>query len=135
MSTVGGDTAMQRRRAWIAAVERSDAETYASIVTEDVVWFPPAGDPLRGRASFRRWIEPFMGAFRYRFELEPDTSNEGGGFAYETGAFRSTMTPSGGGVAEEHHGHYIVLWRLEPDGAWRIERYVDVAAPPGGGRG
>ncbi|HWQ14254.1 MAG TPA: hypothetical protein VNL77_15755 [Roseiflexaceae bacterium] len=24
-------------------------------------------------------------------------------------------------------GRYLVLWRLEPGGAWRIERYVDIA--------
>ena len=120
-------SAVERRRAWIAAVEGGDVDDYSAIVTEDVVWFPPVGDPLQGRAAFKRWLEPFMGAFRYNLRLAPATSKEGGGWAYETGAFRSIMEPLDGSATQEHEGHYLVLWRKGNDGAWRIERYVDLA--------
>lgn len=123
--------AVERRSAWIAAVEGRYVDSYASIVTDDVVWIPPVGDPLQGRAAFRRWIEPFMGAFRYNMRLEPTTSNEVGDWAYETGTFRSIMEPLDGGTAREHDGHYFVLWRHDDDGAWRIERYVDLAVANG----
>lgn len=125
--TPDGDGAVERRRAWINAVEGRDADDYASIVTNDVVWFPPVGEPLHGRAAFRQWIEPFMGTFRYRLSLAPTASNEAGDWAYETGAFRSVLEPIDGGAAREHDGHYFVLWRNDTDGAWRIERYVDLA--------
>lgn len=105
---------------------------YESIVTDDVVWFPPVGDPLQGRAEFRQWIEPFMGAFRYNLSLEPTTSNEAGDWAYETGRFRSVMKPLDGGTESEHGGQYFVLWRRDVDDVWRIERYVDLAAADGG---
>ncbi|MGH9158427.1 MAG: YybH family protein [Vicinamibacteraceae bacterium] len=120
------DGARERRHAWVTAVEGGDVDDYAAIVTEDVVWFPPVGDPLQGRAAFRRWLEPFMGAFRYNLRLSPATSREGGGWAYETGAFRSIMEPLDGGATQEHKGNYFVLWRYGNDDVWRIERYVDL---------
>lgn len=125
------DGAAQRRRTWIAAVDANDVETYASIVTDDVVWLPPFGDPLQGRASFRRWIEPVMGEYSYTLQLEATTSGEAGDWAYELGAFRSIMEPRDGGEIQEHRGYYFVLWRNETDGAWRIERYVDLATAEG----
>lgn len=120
------DGAHERRHAWVSAVEGGDVDAYAAIVTEDVVWFPPGGDPLRGRAAFRRWLEPFMGAFGYNLKLRPVTSQEGAGWAYEAGAFRSIMEPLEGGATQEHHGNYFVLWRHANDDVWRIERYVDL---------
>lgn len=123
--------AVERRRSWIAAVEGNDPDAYASLVTDDVVWLPPHGDPLQGRASFRRWIEPFMSDFRYRLTLTPTMFDEAGDRAYETGSFRSIIESHDGGAAQEHDGHYFVLWRNEHDRIWRIERYVDLAVPIG----
>jgi ketosteroid isomerase-like protein len=42
------------------------------------------------------------------------------------------MEPLDGGTAREHDGRYFVLWHHEADGAWRIERYVDLAVADSG---
>jgi ketosteroid isomerase-like protein len=122
--------AAARRSAWISAVEAGVVENYAALVTEDVVWLPPYGTPVEGRAAFAQWLKPFMENYEYSFIPTVTASQDFAGWAWETGLFRSSMQPREGGVAQEHNGEYFILWRKDPDGAWRIERYVDIG-PPG----
>jgi ketosteroid isomerase-like protein len=42
---------LDRRRAWSDAVNARDIDAYADIVAEDVVWIPPSGDAIVGRAE------------------------------------------------------------------------------------
>lgn len=120
------------RRAWLRAVNRTDLDAYADLVCRDVVWLPPGGPAVQGRASFRAWLEPFFEQFEYRFSVEVASCRDSGDWAVEKGAFRTEMTPRSGGDPMEHRGRYIVLWRRGGDSAWRIDRYMDDS---GGGHG
>lgn len=127
----------RRRREWEPTVEAGDAERYADLVTEDVVWLPPGRPPVVGRAAFREWLAPFLGGYSYRFSTSDVRARVADDRAMERGRFRSVMTPVGGGDAMAHDGTYVVLWRRDADGRWRIERYVDdtsLSAPGEGAR-
>lgn len=114
-----------RRREWMAVVNEGTVDAYADLVTDDVVWLAPAGDPITGRPAFRAWLEPFFARYDYRFSVEPIQVQGFEGWCAELGHFRSVLSASGGGEPQEHSGRYFVLWRMDPDGSWRIERYVD----------
>lgn len=120
----------QRRREWRAAVNAGDIVAYADLVAEDLVWLPPAGDPIEGRTGFRAWLEPFFGRYRYDFHVEPGRVRAFDGWCAERGTFRSVMTARSGGEPQEHRGSYTLLWRRDDDGLWRIERYVDGLGRP-----
>lgn len=81
------DTASTRRETWIAAVNAGDADRYAAVVTEDVVWIPPSGEPLHGREGFRAWLEPFIDSFSYELELTPSAEHESGRWAWFVGVY------------------------------------------------
>lgn len=114
-----------RREAWVAAVGARDLDAYAELVTEDVVWLPPGQDAVVGRRAFRDWLRPFFEAYEYEFSVSEVRSRRAGSWAVERGRFSSRMRPAGGGSPMAHGGSYTILWRLDGDGAWRIERYVD----------
>lgn len=38
---------------------------------------------------------------------------------------RSVLSSAAGAEPRAHEGRYLALWRLDADGVWRIERYVD----------
>ena len=118
------------RREWIAAVDGTDLDAYADLVCEDVVWMPPGGEPVHGRDAFREWCAPFFEAYAYEFEVDDATVRAAGGRAVETGTFRSRMTSRSAGETMEHVGRFVILWRRDEDGTWRIERYADLT-PPG----
>lgn len=122
------DAVAERRSEWVAVVNEGSLEGYADLVTADVVWLPPAGDPIMGRQAFRTWLEPFLAGYDYRFSLEPTQVRPFDGWCAELGQFRSALSPKGGGDSQAHEGRYFALWRLDADGIWRIERYVDGVA-------
>lgn len=123
----GAAEAVARRRAeWVELVNGRNAEGYADLLTEDVVWLPPVGEPIEGREAFRAWLAPFFRSWEYEFTAEPTRVHPFDGWCAELGRFLSRLTPADGGETREHGGEYFILWRLDRDGTWRIERYVDV---------
>lgn len=126
---------VESRQAWIEAVNRTDLDAYADIVCDDVVWIPPGQDAVQGRAAFRDWLAPFFEVYTYAFDVEDAEVNVAGDWAVETGEFHSRMTSRESGETMEHAGRFVLLWRREDDGRWRIERYVDVTPEDGGTRG
>ena len=117
-------------RAWTDAVNDTDLDAYAEMVCEDVVWLPPGQEALRGRDAFRRWLKPFFEQYDYEFAIDDSAIRMAGRWAFEKARFRSVMTPSAEGDEMEHVGRFIVLWREDEDGTWRLERYVDDSLPP-----
>lgn len=122
-------------RAWMDAVNDTDLDAYAEMVSEDVVWLPPGQEALEGRDAFRRWLAPFFEQYGYEFTIGDAAIRVAGRWAVEKARFRSVMTPSTGGDHMEHVGRCIVLWREDEDGSWRIDRYVDDSLPPAGQSG
>ena len=118
----------ERHRVWLDAVNGADIEAYARMMTEDLIWLPPDGEPIIGRAAFRNWLRPFFEAYAYEFALEDVQACETDGWIAETGAFITRMTPRAGGTGATHGGRYFALWRPGTGGEWQIERYVDQAA-------
>ena len=119
------DPVAARRQAWAERVSAGALEAYAELVSDDVVWLPPRGTPIVGRAAFTTWLAPFFARYAYQFSVEPTQVRAFDGWCAETGRFRSVLRERTGGEPMEHTGSYFVLWRRDADGAWRIERYVD----------
>lgn len=116
----------QQRQRWIAAVNARNVDQYVTLLTEDVVWFPPGRPALQGRRAFEVWVRPFFKGFTYEFSILEPVVRTAGHWAIERGIFQSSMTSHTDEVAREHSGRYLVIWRREE--VWRIERYIDMEA-------
>lgn len=110
---------------WRAAVNARDFDAYADVVAEDVVWIPPSGDAVVGRQAFRKWLAPFFEAYAYQYATSNTRFLTAGDWAAERSDFESRMTPIAGGSPMSHTGTYLVIWKRDSDGVWRIDRYVD----------
>lgn len=115
-----------RRKEWIDAVNARDRDGYAALFTEDAVWVPPGVDAISGRESIRQFLGPFFARYEYEFSIAGPVVRVAGDWAVERGVFTSRMTPVSGGEGGSHSGIYHVIWRKEADGAWYLERYIDV---------
>lgn len=125
------DKVKERHRHWSEAVNSRDLEAYAELVADDVVWIPPVGAAIVGRQEFREWLRPFFGSYRYEYASSNSRFLDAGDWVVESADFETQMTPVAGGPAMSHEGAYLVIWRRDSDGAWRIERYVDQSALQG----
>jgi len=122
------DKVKERKRQWIEAVNSRNLDAYAELVADDVVWIPPVGAAITGRQEFRQWLRPFFGSYRYQYTSSNARVLDAGDWVVESADFKTQMTPVDGGPAMTHEGAYLVIWRRDSDGAWRIERYVDQSA-------
>lgn len=115
----------RQRQKWIDVVNAGDGDRYAALLTADAVWLPPGMPAIRGKQAIRAWLEPFFEKFDYEFSISNEEVRVAGDYAIERAAFTSKLTLKTGGESMQHNGCYIVFWRQEPDGTWKIERYID----------
>jgi uncharacterized protein (TIGR02246 family) len=90
-----------------------NADSLASLYTEDAVVMPPNHPPVTGRNSIRQWqagFPPVAG-----FTLNNEKIEGAGDLAYVRG--RYVMTVAG---APADSGKYLEIRRRQPDGSWRI---------------
>lgn len=118
------------------AYRKADPEMVAKLYTEDAFYLQPGGDVLRGRAAILGVFRQFLGPIREKGEpgpaiyfeiLERSVSGDRG---WDVGYYR--MGPPGAdSAATRRGGKFIVLWRKDRDGQWRIhaDGYSGLGSP------
>ncbi|HSJ12900.1 MAG TPA: nuclear transport factor 2 family protein [Longimicrobiales bacterium] len=119
--------------------EAGHVDSIAAVMAEDVWQLPPQMPPTVGREALRRFWSDAVGAGKWQFTLTTKDVVVSEPLAAERGTYALTFTP--GPEAPEHFaepfedsGNYVVVWRKDPDGAWRVlwDAPVSTAgAPPG----
>ena len=115
------ETVQSRLESLMAADNARNVDAAVDSYTEDVVWIPPSGEPVKGRTAIRdRYRTLFAGSQpKLRFIIEEVKSD--GRLAYARGETDGTLTSSGGTVAV--HDKFLALLRFE-NGAWRISHLM-----------
>ena len=119
---------------WYAA---GQADSVAMLFAEDVWQMPPNAPPLIGKQAFLDFwsVAPTWGS--WDFELETQDVVASGDLAVERGKYVLRFTAGElapeGMASYEDRGNYVVLWRHESDGQWRIvwDAPVSEIMPPG----
>jgi uncharacterized protein (TIGR02246 family) len=105
---------------WYAA---GDAESLANLFAADAWQMPPNATPLVGREAIRAFWKEALKWGSWDFELQTQDVVVSGSLAVERGKYRLRFTAKPG-VSQmptlDDHGNYVVLWRHEEDGDWRV---------------
>ncbi|MDX1387933.1 MAG: SgcJ/EcaC family oxidoreductase [Acidobacteriota bacterium] len=109
---------------WIEAFNRGDVDTIASLYTEDVVVMPPGAPGFEGRDRVREWMAELFERHVVHQRLLNDEVVVTGDWAWMRGHFTTEITPRAGGATVTEQGKHLVIWRREPDGAWRAARDI-----------
>ena len=112
---------------WIAAMRAQDANLLASVFDPRGVMLGSDGKVYRGREAVR----DAMGRVMTHWGATETTIDTDGlwvidDVAFETGRYSYTFTPEGGDQRTSR-GRYVVRWRRQPDGSWKIE--TDLGLP------
>jgi uncharacterized protein (TIGR02246 family) len=115
---------------WRAAAQAKDADKFVSFYTGDAVVMMEDAPDLRGIDALRGGIGGMMQDpnFALAFEAVEVVVARSGDLAYETGTYTMTMSDPQQKPATEI-GHYVVVWRKQPDGAWKVVVDVPVSDP------
>jgi uncharacterized protein (TIGR02246 family) len=107
--------------AFSRALERGDAEGMATQYVDDAVVVPPGGRMIAGRDSIRAFWTPRNPDFRtLAHSLTTDRLEVTGDVAVEVGTWRQEGQMRNE-APRESAGRYVVVWRRQADGAWRMQ--------------
>ncbi len=102
-----------RERAFARTMAERDLDAFGTFVSDEAVFFN-GNEPIRGREAIVAAWAPFFQGQEAPFAWEPDvvTVLASGGLALSSGPVRN--------AAGEPAGRFNSIWRLEPDGVWRV---------------
>jgi uncharacterized protein (TIGR02246 family) len=113
--------------AYISAFKRADANALAQVYDPEGARLNEGGVVVRGRTAIADDVKKLVGKVGpVRVTLETKDLWLVGDTAYETGVWSYTFQPKG--RAEQRiGGHYVTLWKRQPDGGWKI--WADMGVP------
>ena len=115
--------------AFEAEFEAGKPEALAAMYTEDAIAFPPGAEMVKGRQSIAQLWKETMGSGVKKIDLMTLDIGVSGDVAHETGTVQLTITPEGKGSITGL-AKYLVVWKRQPDGSWKIHRDIWNDLPP-----
>ena len=108
---------------FIAAFNGGDAAKVGSFYTDDATALPPGAEAVKGNQAIREfWAGAIKGGFG-DLVLTTASVDSRSVLAYEVGTY-SLTAPGQGGQKATVKGNYVVVWKRQPGGVWRI--HVDI---------
>lgn len=107
------------------AFSNHDAETVAGLYTEDAVYMPQGAPAVHGREAIQQAMQAeFETTGPSDMVLTTESIEFHGDAVVEVGAFSLTLTPPGQEEAIQDEGKYIVVWKQNEGGMWRL--HIDI---------
>jgi uncharacterized protein (TIGR02246 family) len=124
------DAIQAREKEWSEAFRAGNAAGVAALYTEDAVQVQASGDGYRGRDAITK-------AMQAQFDTLAVTAREditeevfpAGDYVVEIGRYSYQGTSKAGNKPRSAAGRYMVLWRKDADGVWRLHRDIGSEAP------
>ncbi|MEQ1690667.1 MAG: SgcJ/EcaC family oxidoreductase [Gemmatimonas sp.] len=124
------DTIQAREKQWSAAFQAGDAAAVGMMYLEDGASVQPAGEWQRGRAAIVEGIKKQLDTITVSTREDiPEEVIPLGDQLVEIGHFSYAGTTKVGNKPVSGAGRYMVIWRKDTDGQWRIQRDIGNEAP------
>ena len=125
------DAIQAREKEWSAAYLAGNGAAIADLYTEDGVSIQAAGDSWSGRPAIAKGEQMQLDtiAVTSREDIAEEVIPAGADHAIEVGHYSYQGTTKTGKKPVSSSGRYMVLWRKDADGVWRLQRDIGSEAP------
>jgi uncharacterized protein (TIGR02246 family) len=107
------------------------AEEFGDLLAEDAVQLLNNQEAVVGREAIKQGFARTAAAFDLsNYAPEYDLIDVHGDHAYVLGSFDEVLRPGTGGPGRRVQGRLVVFWRREPNGRWRIVRFLTGRSAP-----
>jgi ketosteroid isomerase-like protein len=110
-------------RAVIGALEADDPLAWVDHYTEDAVLLDSGAPPVQGRPALLKMARAMKPISSVVINPDHTEGNAKLAFVYGTGSWMNGRRPS---VGETTRVRFVMIWRKEADGRWRIAQEVFV---------
>ena len=108
---------------WQDATAAGDVDNLLDLMEEDVVFLIAGHEPLRGRQQFAASLRAVLASHQISSRSEIHEIEVRADLAYSWSYLQVSIRPrQSEGPAIVRQGHVLTIWRLHPDGKWRISR-------------
>ncbi len=123
------------RSSFATAMSAGDVDGMMVNYAEDALEMPPNEPDLRGKDAIRARHQANLDQYEYVLENPAVEIVVNGDWAILRGTYVISLTPKADGEPIQDTGKYIVTWRRQPDGSWRVahEIWNSDNPPPEGG--
>jgi uncharacterized protein (TIGR02246 family) len=126
---------------WLRSFRQKDVDAAVAMYADDAAFLPPDGQVIAGRAAIRNLYQTVAATYNSDLILRSRRTEYSGDLAYDSGDFSETLTTISNGTAQKSAGQYLVEFRRDALGHWRIVEHVFTQVPetqplevPGAGR-
>lgn len=126
-SSIAGDVeALNRLQKQVdSAIIAGATERYVALITDDAVLMPPNGAPVIGKDAIRVWNQAMFKQFRIQsYSSVDDEVVVTGDWAFRRARVDWTVAATAGGEPARDSGKYIIIYKREADGSWRVARDI-----------
>ena len=124
-ATEASDPIAGSRNIWIEGVKSADVAKIGTIFCDDVVLMPPNETSLYGKDEALEWWGEYFEHFKVT--VLNGTEREVriiGDQAIELWTYMIAIDPVRGGDRIRDDGRSLTVWKLEPDGIWRVAETI-----------
>src|SRR5688572_4757278 len=118
------------RSQYLTAFNAGDAAAVAALYADDATSMPDHHPAIDGKAAIQDYLQGMFAQHTASITITPSDTEITGDIAHEHGTFSMTVTPKAGGSAMTENGKYLVVFKRQADGSWKIHHDVDNAAGP-----
>lgn len=114
---------------WHRATAEGDVDTVVSLMSEDVEFFVPGRDPLRGRAAFGEGLRTLLKTHRIHSSGDVCDVRVSGDLAVALTRLAVRVIPLGSGEESTRSGYALSVFN-RINGRWLLVRDANLLPPP-----
>jgi len=126
------ETLAKMREAWVQDLRAKQIEPILKFYAPEAAFLQPNGERLTGSAALRALFQNIMSTFNSDLTLHSQNLEASGDLAYDSGDFEESLIVIATGARITSKGSYIIIYKRQPNGDWRIVQQVWTGTPPSG---
>jgi ketosteroid isomerase-like protein len=118
------------REQWVNRFSAKQLDAVMELYAPDAVFLTGGGDRITGAPAIRQLIKGAMDRVTVDLRLQSMKIEESGKLGYDSGDFTETMTLIATGKKYPTRGCYLMIFKRQPDGKWRILEHAWAGKEP-----
>jgi len=117
------------RDTWVQDLRTKQLEPILNLYAPDAVFLQPTGERITGAAALRTLFETVMATFNSDLTFHSQNLVTSGDLAYDSGDFQETLTTIATGTKITAKGSYIIIFKRQANGSWKIVQHAWTGTP------